>query len=112
MADEKKEEKPKDEASQKPPEAPKEAEAEKGLSPAPQEPVAPAADASGKPAAAEKKEAPPVKKAKPEKCAGCSKSMKKKHWYYRDGKFYCTKRCWSVAIKKSQAKPEEAKAAS
>jgi len=37
-------------------------------------------------------------------CAGCGKPMKKIKRYYRNGKFYCTKKCFQ---KKSKAKPEE-----
>ena len=62
--------------------------------------VKPAVDA--KPAAPAAK----ITKEKPANCAGCNKSVKKKRWYYRDGKFYCTKRCWITASKK-EAKPEE-----
>jgi hypothetical protein len=77
------------------------------------------APAAPQPAAAEPQAAPaavPVKeekkaeapaKVKPENCAGCKKSIKKKRWYYRNGKFYCTKRCWMTANKK-EAKPAEA----
>lgn len=59
------------------------------------------------PAAKEEKKAE-VKREKPSNCAGCNKSIKKKRWYYRNGKFYCTHRCWKSALKK-EAKPEAAK---
>ena len=49
------------------------------------------------------------KKERPANCAACNKSMKDKRWYYRSGKYYCTKRCWRTA-KKKDAKPAEAKA--
>lgn len=68
--------------------------------------------AGGAPAAAEKpkEEAKPVgKAARPTNCVVCNKSVKKTRWYYRDGKFYCTKTCWSAASKK--AKQEAAAAA-
>ena len=71
------------------------------------------AETKGLPAAAaqvapqpEKKEAPPVKKEKPANCAACKKSIRKKRWYYRDGKFYCTKRCWQTTLKKDAAAAE------
>jgi len=51
-----------------------------------------------------KAEAAPVKKEKPSNCASCNKSIKKKRWYYRNGKFYCTKVCWANAVKKESAK--------
>lgn len=50
----------------------------------------------------EKKE----EKVKPTNCVQCNKSIKKIRWYYRDGKYYCTKRCWMTASKK-EAKPAE-----
>ncbi|MCX5678199.1 MAG: hypothetical protein NTY76_03725 [Candidatus Omnitrophica bacterium] len=82
---------------------------------APEAPVTPqAAPAQASPAAAapaeakeEKKEAAPVVKEKPANCAGCKKSIKNKRWYYRNGKYYCTKRCWGTTNKKP-AKTEEA----
>ena len=53
-----------------------------------------------------KKEALPTaavpKKEKPSNCAGCNKSIKKKRWYYRNGKYYCTKRCWKNALSKEE----------
>ncbi len=52
-----------------------------------------------------KKEEAPAKKEKPSNCATCNKPIRKKRWYYRNGKFYCTKTCWSTASKKEE-KPE------
>lgn len=46
------------------------------------------------------------KKEKPSNCAACNKSIKKKRYYYRDGKHYCTKRCWKTTIKKEEKVPE------
>ncbi len=43
---------------------------------------------------------------KPSNCSSCNKSIKKKRWYYRNGKFFCTKRCWSKTIKKEEKKEE------
>ena len=59
------------------------------------EPVAPPSD---KP----KAEAKPVA-AEPTTCASCNKSIKNKRWYYRNGKYYCSKRCWQTASKKEKA---------
>jgi hypothetical protein len=98
------------------PEAPasveKSAEAPKADAPAaaPAQETPQAAPAAAAPAAAKKEEAP-VKAERPDNCAGCKKSIKKKRWYYRDGKYYCTKRCWSSANKKAE-KPQEAAPAS
>lgn len=96
MTDEKKEEST---GEMKAPEAPAPAQAA-SVSPAPAE-TAPAA------AKEESKETAPAKKEKPANCAGCKKSIKNKRWYYRNGKYYCSKRCWSTTNKKP-AKTEEA----
>ncbi|MCX5713599.1 MAG: hypothetical protein NT033_02070 [Candidatus Omnitrophica bacterium] len=49
-----------------------------------------------------------VKAAAPEEkqtnCASCSKPIKRLKRYYRNGKFYCTKKCW-----KNSKKPKEEK---
>lgn len=34
-------------------------------------------------------------------CAGCSKPLKKLKQYYRNGKFYCNKKCW-VKVKRGE----------
>ncbi|MCX5710508.1 MAG: hypothetical protein NT060_00820 [Candidatus Omnitrophica bacterium] len=39
-------------------------------------------------------------------CLSCNKPIKKIRRYYRDGKYYCTKRCWKDFLAKSK---EEAK---
>lgn len=60
----------------------------------------------------EKKAAPaaPAKVERPANCVVCNKSIKlRKRWYYRNGKYYCTKRCWKTAVKKEEEKPREAK---
>jgi len=68
-------------------------------------PAAPQAPAPAQSAPAAKKEEP--KKEKPSNCASCNKSIKNRRRYYRDGKFYCTKRCWATATKKKE-EPKEA----
>lgn len=35
-------------------------------------------------------------------CLACNKLIKKLKRYYRDGKFYCSKRCWRIFIDKSK----------
>jgi hypothetical protein len=40
-------------------------------------------------------------------CPACNKPIKKLRRYYRNGKFYCTKRCWSKS--KQTAKENEQK---
>jgi hypothetical protein len=96
MTEEKKEETAKDS------EAPKQAAAVEGV-------VASAASQApaDQPAKEEKKEALPEKKERPANCEGCKKSIKNKRWYYRNGKYFCTKRCWSATNKKKPAKAEE-----
>jgi len=43
-------------------------------------------------------------------CLGCNKPLKKLRSYYRNGKFYCTKKCWlKIAKKKDSAEGEGAK---
>ena len=37
-------------------------------------------------------------------CPACNKVLKNVRRYYRNGKFYCTKRCW---IKATKSKPTE-----
>jgi hypothetical protein len=54
----------------------------------------------------EAKEAKP-KAEKQTNCPSCNKLIKKLKRYYRDGKFYCSKRCWRTFIDKS--KTEEKK---
>jgi len=51
-------------------------------------------------------EAKPVQE-KQTNCLSCNKPIKKLKRYYRNGKFYCTKKCWSDFIAKSKEKPEE-----
>jgi hypothetical protein len=50
-------------------------------------------------------EAKPVEE-KQTNCPACNKPIKKLKRYYRNGKFYCNKRCWAKATKK----PKEEKA--
>lgn len=38
----------------------------------------------------------------PTNCLGCGKPIKKLKRYYRDGKFYCNKKCWRKFIEKSK----------
>lgn len=44
-------------------------------------------------------------------CLSCNKPIKKLKRYYRDGKFYCTKRCWRAFIAKSKPEGKEEKKA-
>jgi hypothetical protein len=88
------------------PEAPKAAEPVAAVPPAQAPEAAPAAAApvaAPEAAAKPKEEAKPRgKAARPSNCAVCNKSVKKTRWYYRNGKFYCTKTCWNTAAKKAK----------
>jgi hypothetical protein len=48
---------------------------------------------------------PPAPKPQEEKqtnCLGCGKPIKKLERYYRNGKFYCSKKCWRTKIAKDK----------
>lgn len=38
---------------------------------------------------------------RPSACADCGKRLSKKQWYYRNGQFYCKRRCWETAKEKA-----------
>ena len=46
---------------------------------------------------------------RPNVCASCNKRMSRKSWYYRNGQYFCKKRCFETA--KAKAAEEGAKAA-
>ena len=55
---------------------------------------------------------------RPATCASCGKRLNRKQWYYRNGKYFCKKRCWvtesvkataEAAKEKESAKPAAAK---
>ena len=46
------------------------------------------------------------KQEKQTNCLACNKPIKKLRRYYRDGKFYCTKRCFKNFLEKSKVKAE------
>jgi len=53
--------------------------------------------------AEEKKEIETTKsEGKSRNCAFCNKVLKRKYWYYRNGKYYCKKKCWKEEQKKAQ----------
>ena len=63
--------------------------------------------------------APEEVKAKPEEakpkvekqtnCLACNKVIKKLKRYYRNGKLYCSKKCWRAFVDKSKAEKAEEK---
>ncbi|PIQ90969.1 MAG: hypothetical protein COV71_01660 [Candidatus Omnitrophica bacterium CG11_big_fil_rev_8_21_14_0_20_41_12] len=48
-----------------------------------------------------------VKKEKKSNCPVCNKVVKRLKRYYRDGKFYCSKKCWRAFIIKSKAEEKK-----
>lgn len=55
--------------------------------------------------AAEEVKQPEAEQEKQSNCLACGKPIKRIKRYYRDGKFFCNKKCWK---KSSQEKKEEA----
>jgi len=47
------------------------------------------------------------KKEKPSNCAVCNKSIKKKRYYYRNGKYFCTQRCFKTTVKKASQEAKD-----
>ena len=51
----------------------------------------------------------PIPQPAPEKqtnCLACKKPLQKLKVYYRNGKFYCNKRCWEKVTKKPKEEKE------
>ncbi|MFC1621402.1 hypothetical protein ACFL2G_03760 [Candidatus Omnitrophota bacterium] len=47
---------------------------------------------------------------KPANCMKCNKRFQRKTCYYRNEGYYCSKRCWKLAVAEAKKKEEEAKA--
>lgn len=47
------------------------------------------------------------KKEKLGNCGGCNKPIKKIRRYYRNGKYFCTKKCFKAFQKKSAAQQQK-----
>lgn len=45
---------------------------------------------------------------RPAACAFCGKRLTRKQWYYRNGRYFCKKRCWVTDQEKAQAEPGKA----
>ncbi len=56
----------------------------------------------------DKAEAKP-KTEKQTNCLACNKLIKKLKRYYRNGKLYCSKKCWRAFVSKSKAEATEEK---
>ena len=114
MSEENKEMKPEDKDTGRPAEAPKaeapkteapKQETPKVEAPKPEEPKQEAPKAETTKADAPKPEE--KKKEKPSNCAACNKSIKKKRYYYRNGKYFCTQRCFKTTVKKANQEAKE-----
>jgi len=44
---------------------------------------------------------------RPTECAACAKALKKRIWYYRNGKFFCNKKCFKRKEEEEQKKNEK-----
>ena len=53
------------------------------------------------PKVAETAKEPAAKKERPSNCEACNKPIKVK-WYYRNGRYYCTKQCFKAEQKKKK----------
>ncbi len=45
---------------------------------------------------------------RPAACASCGKRLNRKSWYYRNGKFFCKKRCFVTDQEKAAAEQQKA----
>ena len=43
---------------------------------------------------------------RPATCASCGKRLNRKQWYYRNGKYFCKKRCWVTESEKAASEKE------
>ena len=49
------------------------------------------------------------KKLRPTNCAQSNKRIRRKDWYYRDGKYFANKQCYHLMVAQEQAKKEKEK---
>ena len=51
---------------------------------------------------------------RPATCTSCGKRLNRKQWYYRNGRYFCKRRCWVTeqdkAKKEAASKAEQATA--
>lgn len=47
---------------------------------------------------------------KPANCMKCNKRLQRKTCYYRNEGYYCSKRCWTLAVEAAAKKKEDEKA--
>ena len=46
---------------------------------------------------------------RPATCVSCGKRLNRKQWYYRNGKYFCKKRCWVTENQKAAKETKDAK---
>jgi late competence protein required for DNA uptake (superfamily II DNA/RNA helicase) len=44
---------------------------------------------------------------RPTNCVKCNRRLQRKAWYYRNGGYYCSKRCWKLSSKELSKKKEK-----
>ena len=44
-------------------------------------------------------------------CTSCGKRLNRKQWYYRNGNYFCKKRCWVTEHAKTAQEPSKEQAA-
>ena len=50
------------------------------------------------------------KKSRPTNCAQSNKRIRRKDWYYRDGKYFANKQCYRLFVEQEAEKKEKAAA--
>lgn len=48
---------------------------------------------------------------RPATCTSCGKRLSRKSWYYRNGKYFCKKRCWETENEKAATEAQKQKEA-
>ena len=48
---------------------------------------------------------------RPATCTSCGKRLSRKSWYYRNGKYFCKKRCWATENEKAATEAQKQKEA-
>lgn len=51
------------------------------------------------------------KKSRPSNCAQSNKRIRRKDWYYRDGKYFANKQCFKLYVEQAAEKADKAKEA-
>ena len=51
---------------------------------------------------------PKKKKSRPTNCAQSNKRIRRKDWYYRDGKYFANKQCFQLYVTQEAAKTKKA----